>query len=109
MLTDGKFVTTGIKFDVSKATIKPESIGTINYVAKMMTDHPDLKFCIEGHTDSDGADDGNQTLSEKRAEAVRKELIKLGIDSTGLLLKDGEKLSLLQTITRPKASSKPEG
>ncbi|NCB09596.1 MAG: OmpA family protein, partial [Bacteroidia bacterium] len=29
-LTDGKFVTTGIKFDVNKATIKPESMGTIN-------------------------------------------------------------------------------
>lgn len=53
----------------------------------MMTDHPDLKFCIEGHTDSDGADDGNQTLSEKRAEAVRKELIKLGIDSNRLTSK----------------------
>jgi len=85
--TDGKFVTTGIKFNVNKATIKPESMGTINYVAKMMTDHPDLKFCIEGHTDSDGADAENQTLSEKRAEVVRKELIKLGIDSNRLTSK----------------------
>ncbi|NTW24708.1 MAG: hypothetical protein HGA37_08415, partial [Lentimicrobium sp.] len=34
-LTDGKFITTGIKFDVNKATIKPESMGTINYIVKM--------------------------------------------------------------------------
>ena len=34
VLTDGKFVTTGIKFDVNKATLKPESAGTLNYVVK---------------------------------------------------------------------------
>ena len=50
LLTDGKLVTTGIKFDVNKATIKTESIGTINYVVKMMQDHPELKFSVEGHT-----------------------------------------------------------
>lgn len=100
LLIDGKYVTTGIKFDVSKATIKPESMGTINYVAKMMTEHPDLKFCIEGHTDSDGADAENQTLSEKRAEVVRKELIKIGIDSNRLTSKGwGETKPIADNIT----------
>jgi len=87
VLTDGKFVTTGIKFDVNKTTLKPESAGTINYVAKMMQDNPDWRFSVEGHTDSDGADATNQTLSEKRAEAVRAELIKLGIATDRLTSK----------------------
>ena len=87
VLTDGKFVTTGIKFDVNKATIKAESMGTINYVVKMMQDNPDWRFSVEGHTDSDGADTANQTLSEKRAEAVRAELIKLGIAANRLTSK----------------------
>jgi len=87
LLTDGKFVTTGIKFDVNKATIKPESMGTINYVIKLMQDHPELNFSVEGHTDSDGDEAGNQTLSEKRAEAVRDELIKSGIESSRLTVK----------------------
>lgn len=87
VLTDGKFVTTGIKFDVNKATLKPESMGTINYVAKMMQDNPDWRFSVEGHTDSDGADATNQTLSEKRAEAVRTELIKLGVSADRLTSK----------------------
>lgn len=78
-LTDGKFVTTGIKFDVNKATIKPESMGTINYVAKMMSDHPELKFSVEGHTDSDGEDAANQKLSEARAKAVVAKMTELGI------------------------------
>ena len=87
ILTDGKFVTTGIKFDVNQATIKPESMGTINYVVKMMNDHPELNFCVEGHTDSDGADAANKTLSEKRAAAVRNELINQGISASRLTSK----------------------
>ncbi len=79
VLTDGKFITTGIKFDVNKATIKPESTGTINYVVKMMQDNPALKFSVEGHTDSDGDDASNQKLSEARAKAVMDKLTELGI------------------------------
>lgn len=86
-LTDGKFVTTGIKFDVNKATIKPESIGTINYVVKMMTEHPELKFSVEGHTDSDGEEISNQKLSEARSKAVMEKMIELGIAADRLTSK----------------------
>ena len=86
-LVDGKFVTTGIKFDVNKATIKPESMGTINYVVKMMTDHPELKFSVEGHTDSDGETVSNQKLSEARSKAVADTMIKLGISADRLASK----------------------
>jgi len=78
-LVDGKFVTTGIKFDVNKASIRPESMGTINYVVQMMKDHPELKFSVEGHTDSDGDNALNQKLSEARAKAIRDKMISLGI------------------------------
>lgn len=83
-LTDGKFVTTGIKFDVNKATIKPESMGIISYVVKMMSDHPELKFSVEGHTDSDGEDAANQKLSEARAKSVLEAMLKLGIQADRL-------------------------
>ncbi|HRZ96242.1 MAG TPA: OmpA family protein [Paludibacter sp.] len=86
-LTDGKFVTTGIKFDVNKATIKPESMGTINYVVKMMTDHPELKFSVEGHTDSDGDAAANQKLAEARAKAVVDAMVKAGISADQLTSK----------------------
>lgn len=100
VLTDGKFVTTGIKFDVNKATIKPESMGTINYVFKMLQDNPNLKFSIEGHTDSDGSDDTNQVLSEKRAKAVCDELSKLGISNERLSSKGwGESKPISDNIT----------
>jgi OOP family OmpA-OmpF porin len=53
MLQDGKIVANGIRFDVGKATLKPESMGIINTIAEMMEDHPELNFSIDGHTDSD--------------------------------------------------------
>ncbi|MBS4061064.1 MAG: OmpA family protein [Bacteroidetes bacterium] len=79
VLTDGKFITTGIKFDVNKATIRAESMGTINYVVKMLQDNPGLNFSVEGHTDSDGDDALNMKLSEARAKAVLDKLVESGI------------------------------
>ncbi len=100
VLTDGKFVTTGIKFDVNKATIKSESAGTLNYVLEMMKSHPDLKFCVEGHTDSDGEEASNQRLSEMRAKSVRDELIKLGITPERLTSKGwGESKPIADNLT----------
>ncbi|NTW26619.1 MAG: OmpA family protein, partial [Lentimicrobium sp.] len=67
--------------------IKPESMGTINYVVKMMQDHPELKFSVEGHTDSDGDDASNLKLSEARAKAVVEAMAKLGIAADRLTSK----------------------
>lgn len=87
VLTDGRFVSTGIKFDVNKAAIRPESAGTISYVVKMMNDNPMLKFSVEGHTDSDGDEITNLKLSESRAKAVMDRLIELGISQNRLAFK----------------------
>ena len=78
-LTDGKIVTNGIRFDVNKATIRPESMGVINEIVQLMNEHPELKFSVEGHTDSDGSAELNQRLSEQRAEAVMKQMVTMGI------------------------------
>ena len=79
MMTDGKFITYGITFDVGKATIKPESMGEINRIVQLMTENPDLKFSVEGHTDSTGNPASNQTLSEQRSQAIVAKLVELGI------------------------------
>ncbi|PVY41802.1 OmpA family protein [Pontibacter virosus] len=79
MAADGKIVTYGIKFDVNKADIRPESAGTLTSIAKLMEEQPTLKFSVEGHTDSDGDDNANMKLSQQRAESVRTYLIGQGI------------------------------
>ena len=84
IIEEGKFITRGILFDINKATISGESMGTINEIVKLMIEHPDLNFRIEGHTDSDGDESFNQKLSEDRAAAVKVMLVKLGIDGSRL-------------------------
>ncbi len=84
MVTDGKFITYGITFDVGKAVIKPESMGEINRIVKLMQDNPDLKFEVQGHTDNTGSATLNQTLSEQRAQAIVAKLVSMGISADRL-------------------------
>lgn len=84
MMSEGKFITYGITFDVGKSSIKPESMGEINRIVKLMTDNPDLKFSVEGHTDSTGNEASNQTLSEQRSQAIVSKLVELGISADRL-------------------------
>jgi OmpA-OmpF porin, OOP family len=74
LITEGRFSTTGILFDVNSDRIKPSSEGTLKEIAKVLSENPTVKIKIIGHTDADGADAVNQTLSEKRAASVKNTL-----------------------------------
>ena len=87
IMSDGKFISHGILFDVNKSTIKPESMGALNEIVKMMKEHNDLKFEIDGHTDSDGKADANLKLSQDRADAVKAKLTDMGIEDSRLTTK----------------------
>lgn len=87
IVTDGKFITHGILFDVNKSTIKPESMGALNEIARLMKNHADLKFEVQGHTDSDGTDDANMRLSQDRADAVKEKLESMGVEKGRLTSK----------------------
>ena len=85
--TDAKIVTHGINFDVDKATLRPESMGTLNQIKRILTDNPDLKFEIDGHTDNSGTSAHNVILSQHRADAVKGQLVSMGIDASRLTTK----------------------
>jgi outer membrane protein OmpA-like peptidoglycan-associated protein len=87
IMTDGKLVTHGIHFTSGKADLLPESMGTINEVYQIMKNHPDLKFEIDGYTDNVGAADFNLKLSKQRADAVQKQLVNMGVDTSRLMTK----------------------
>ena len=84
VLSEGKIIVNGIKFDVNKATLKPESMGPINEIYQLMQKQPELNFSVEGHTDADGGDDTNMTLSKGRGKTVMDKLISMGIASNRL-------------------------
>lgn len=83
LLTEGKIVSYGIYFDVNKDVVKSESYGTIKEISKVLTDNPNVKIKIVGHTDSDGDDKSNLDLSKRRSASVKTVLVKeFGIDES---------------------------
>ena len=68
-----------ILFDTGKATIKPVSHGILNAVVQVLTDYPNIKVRVEGHTDSVGSAAANKKLSDKRAASVRTYLVGKGV------------------------------
>ncbi len=72
-------------FDTGKATIQSKSNFLLDQVATIVRTHREIaKVRIEGHTDDQGADDTNMTLSQERADAVRAYLVSKGIDMARL-------------------------
>ncbi len=101
LMTEGKFVSRGILFDVNSDKIKPESSGALKDIANVLKENVGVKVKIIGHTDSDGDDKANMTLSEKRAAAVKSHLVnEYGIDEASLTTEGkGESQPLDKTPT----------
>lgn len=74
-----------IQFAFDKSDISPKSNDLLDEIAAVMVEHPEItKVEIEGHADSVGTKAYNKTLSQKRADAVRKSLIERGVGADRL-------------------------
>jgi outer membrane protein OmpA-like peptidoglycan-associated protein len=78
------FAAKNVFFNTGSAKLSTKSYKSLDEVAKLMTEDPSLMMDIDGHTDAQGSDELNQSLSEKRANAVRDYLISKGIDPSRL-------------------------
>ncbi|MCF2518383.1 OmpA family protein [Dyadobacter sp. CY351] len=75
LISEGKFTTRGILFDVNSANILPQSYGSLKDIAQVLHENASMRVQIVGHTDSDGNDDANLDLSKRRAAAIKESLI----------------------------------
>ena len=76
-----------IFFDTKKFELKNESLIELDKVVELMTDNPNLRILISGHTDNVGLAAANLLLSNNRAKSVVGYLQKNGIDIKRLLAK----------------------
>lgn len=68
-----------IRFESGKADISADSTGLLDRLIETALRCPNAEIEIAGHTDGDGDEAANQTLSEKRAQAVADYLVKAGL------------------------------
>lgn len=74
-----KFNLKNVTFDFDKSNIDSLQKTYLNELAKVLIERSDVVVIISGHTDNTGTAAYNNTLSRKRAEAVRNYLVKQGI------------------------------
>ena len=92
-----------VLFDTGSYTLKPGAREKLAKISGIVLAHPGLNLQIEGHTDSVGADEFNQQLSERRADSVRDFLAEQGVPASSITAKGFGK-------TQPVASNDtPEG
>lgn len=68
-----------LRFEFDKAELRPEDRELLSRIAGIIMTSHDYTISVNGHTDDVGSDAYNQTLSERRAEAVRDYLVKAGL------------------------------
>jgi peptidoglycan-associated lipoprotein len=73
-----------IYFDFDSFAIKDEYRSTLDAHAKYLTGNRAKKAVIQGNTDERGSREYNLALGQKRAEAVRRALIALGVSESQL-------------------------
>ena len=74
-----------VLFDFNSYQLKPEAKEMLRKIAKTLNQNPDTVILVVGYTDSTGKFDYNVKLSEKRAEAVKNELVLNGVDPSRIL------------------------
>ena len=73
-----------VNFEFDRSNLLPESTAILDRAVGLLSEHSGLKVEVAGHTDSRGAEDYNERLSDARAKVVYEYLIANGIDAERL-------------------------
>ncbi len=79
-------ITKQVEFEPGTAKLKSESTAALQIIKQYLDDKSYISMLrVEGHTDNSAGPTVSQSLSEKRALAVCKKLIELGVDCKRLI------------------------
>lgn len=70
-----------VLFDTGQSELKPGATRPIDQIATFLSQNPERSVQVEGFTDSQGTNEFNQQLSQRRADAVARAIIQRGIDA----------------------------
>lgn len=71
-----------ILFETGKSDLKPAAKNNLAEMAGIMKKYPENVLTINGYTDSTGSEKLNEELSQKRAQAVKNELVNNGMPAS---------------------------
>ena len=86
-----------INFDLDKADILPSAIPDLQRIVKLMQDNPNIQVEMSSHTDSQGSDDYNRQLSQRRADATVNYISNQGISKSRLVARGAGESELKNT------------
>lgn len=100
IVVGNKITLKNIFYDYGKATLRNDSKSELDRLVELLKANTNLKIEVASHTDSEGSDEFNQTLSQNRAQAVVDYLTSNGIPLTQLVaIGYGEKLPIATNDT----------
>jgi OOP family OmpA-OmpF porin len=100
------FVFEPIFFDYDKFDIREEHHAFLDGMIKIVKGHSDLRVRVTGHTDSDGSDQYNDTLSYNRAQAITEYFVRRGLDADRLEIEFKGERSPIDTNNNPKGKQR---
>jgi peptidoglycan-associated lipoprotein len=71
-----------VHFDFDSSAVKGAEKANVEAVASQLKANPAWAVRVEGHCDERGTEEYNRALGERRALALREQLIRMGIEST---------------------------
>ena len=76
-----------LEYNLGSAIIRNQSLKALDELAELLKTNSEWNLVLEGHTDDVGSEISNLSLSQRRAEAVKRNLVKFGIEDKRIIVK----------------------
>ena len=98
-----------VLFDYDKSDIRKGAADTLDMIATILKDHPDMVVEVRGHTDAHGSNTYNDQLSQNRSNSAMDYLTKKGIEKSRMIPKGFGENEPVAPNENPDGKDNPEG